>query len=281
MTGQPLQNMFHDLASPCAGVPPLALHDPYFETVAFAASDAGFLLRLPSGARLFLRSTGGVQVDLPAGVTYDQMQPFVRTTLFAAAAWARGLVPLTMPALRIGAETFLFACHNAAVADALAALVATGLGAAAHDGMIALDPEQPGQCHLIGAPLSMQSDAAMAWLPDLIGQPCTGGQRVALRLPTATATVHLGPVTLIHLGWGPGTNLVFSPLNTLQSANLCSSFAALPELGAHFLGKDLDQAFTKLAEAMSVLNAAANIRYESPIAVAELLCAGLSAGNAA
>lgn len=160
--------------------PPEALEGAIRATPFFEVGQGEFLLRTPSGGRMHFATGQGIAVSEPVHRPAGDLQPFVVTSGFAAAAWLAGYVPLAVNAARLPDGQLLLIGHGTEdLREAMAVAMAQAAGLALADSPLAIDPEDPTQVCTNGQSITLRRVSKDAPEPPVRA----GARRLATALP--------------------------------------------------------------------------------------------------
>lgn len=136
-------------------VPPEALDGATQSTPYFQVSPKGFLLRTPSGGRMYYAPGEGIALAEPEDRPAGDMRPFVLSSGFAAAAWLDGRVPLSVNAVQLeDGQLLLLASQREDLHEAMALACADATGLPVSDAPVVIDPEDPTRVCTNGQPMT-------------------------------------------------------------------------------------------------------------------------------
>lgn len=169
-------------------VPPETLDGAIRATPFFEVGPREFLLRTPSGGRMHYGPGLGIAVCEPANRPAGDMQPFVATSGFAAAAWLAGYVPLAVSAAQLPDGQVLLIAHSTEdLRERMALAMAEAAGLALADSPVAINPEDPTQVCTNGQSITLRRMSKEATEPPVR----SGARRLATTLPAIDgAQVH-------------------------------------------------------------------------------------------
>lgn len=160
--------------------PPETLDGALRATPFFEVGSREFLLRTPSGGRMHYVSGEGIAVREPDGRPVGDMQPFVATSGFAAAAWLAGYVPLAVNAAQLPDGQLLLIAHGTEdLREGMAVAMAKAAGLALADSPVVINPENPTQVCTNGQSITLRRMSKDAPEPPV--RP--GARRLATTLP--------------------------------------------------------------------------------------------------
>ena len=160
--------------------PPQSLEGAVRTTPFFEVGQQEFLLRTPSGGRMHYAPGLGIAVSEPSGRPAGDLQPFVMTTGFAAAAWMEGFVPLSTNAVQLpDGEVMLVAHGKEEVREALAVALHEAAGLTLADAPVAINPEDPKQIATNGQSITLRN----VWKDRTEPPVRQGARRLATDLP--------------------------------------------------------------------------------------------------
>lgn len=166
-------------------VPPETLGNQVLATPFVEVGSREFLLRTPSGGRMHYAPGRGIAVCDPPGRPAGDMQPFVVTSGFAAAAWLEGYVPLAVNAAELpDGQLLLIASPSEDLREAMAVALADAGGLLLSDAPVAINPEDTGQVCTNGQSITLRQTAK-----DASAMPVRVGAR---RLATDRAAIDGG-----------------------------------------------------------------------------------------
>lgn len=218
-------------------IPPEALAGATSTTPFFEVAAQEFLLRTPSGGYMHYAPGQGIATSEPAGRPEGDMQPFVATSGFAAAAWLAGYVPLATNAARLpDGQVMLIASSTEDLREAMAVAMAEAAGLALADAPVAIDPEDPTQVCTNGQSITLRRTSKEAPEPPVRA----GARRLATTRPAIDGTrVHrcAGMLCLAEAGTtrtAPGLERI----SMLQAIAEIRKHVFMPLVGTAIWGKE-------------------------------------------
>jgi hypothetical protein len=240
--------------------PPDRLTEPAAVTPFFEISAEGFLLRTPSGGRLHYSPTAGLSLVPPPGRTDEDLAPFVSTTIFGAAAWIAGQIPLDANALQLpDGRLLLIAGAGEERGEELTAALADAFGTAAAIAPVVILPEGPARCSTNGAPMSLKTESLHV-LKDVIsaaaGAPLRpGATRFRVEMPVIDGqAIHrcAGVICIKNIFMGERQ---IETLSSLEAMKVLRKHIFLPVVGKAIWGREvLAAALMLVANLMPVLH---------------------------
>lgn len=145
------------LIAPTDREPPVALKKPKQSSPFFQVNSQGFLLRAPSGGRIHYAKGHGIAVSEPEDRPAGDLQPFVLSSGFAAAAWLDGRIPLSANAVQLpDGCLLLIASDREDLHETMALALADITGLPVSDAPVIIDPEDPATVCTNGQQLTLR-----------------------------------------------------------------------------------------------------------------------------
>jgi hypothetical protein len=239
-----LEPVINLLATRTGSAPPERLAEPVTATPYFEIGAEGFLLRTPGGGRLHYAAGSGLSLSAPPGRADDDLAPFVETSVFGAAAWIDGQVPLKANALRLAdGRLLLIASASDERDEELTAAMADALGLAAASGPVIVVPDGPARACTNGSKLSLKPESVKA-LTDVIsasvGAPVRpGAPRLRIDLPVIDGKTLHACAALICINSVNTGERTLETLGALAAIPLIKKHIFLPQVGKAIWGKDV------------------------------------------
>ena len=137
--------------------PPEALEKKRQSSPFFEVNREAFLFRSPSGGRLHYATGQGIAVAEPEARPAGDLQPFVLTSGFAAAAWLDGRVPLNANAVQLAdGRLLLIASDREDLHETMALALGDLTGLPLSDTPVVIDPEDPTRVCTNGQPITLR-----------------------------------------------------------------------------------------------------------------------------